>query len=78
VTVRLFAMFRDLVGASEVHMEVPPEGLTVRELWASLESAHPALAQRAPSPAINAAFVRGDALVRPGDEVAFLPPVSGG
>jgi MoaE-MoaD fusion protein len=57
-----------------------PEGATVGTVWRVIASEFPAVAQyeRAVSGAVNAEYSRMDARVADGDEVAFLPPVSGG
>ena len=79
VTVRLFARLRDLAGSGELVREVP-DPATVRTVWTSLVSDMPGLAdyERAMSVAVNADYARMTAPVKDGDEVAFLPPVSGG
>jgi len=79
VTIRLFATLRDLAGAGELTREAPPEA-TVGAVWASLVREFPALAPYASSvsAAVNADYARMGSRVRDGDEVAFLPPVSGG
>jgi len=79
VTVRLFARLRELAGGDEFALEVP-EGATVEDVWERLSAAHPALAahRRSVSAAVNAEFARMHTQVGAGDEVAFLPPVSGG
>jgi len=79
VTVRLFARVRDLVGRGEVVREVAP-GATVQDVWRDLIAEYPALEPytSSVSGARNLEYVRMDAPVADGDEVAFLPPVSGG
>jgi molybdopterin converting factor subunit 1 len=79
VTVRLFARLRDLVGAGDLQREVP-DGSTVATVWQSLLRDHAAIApyERSMSCAVNADFARMTTPVNDGDEVAFLPPVSGG
>ncbi|OFW13324.1 MAG: molybdopterin converting factor subunit 1 [Acidobacteria bacterium RIFCSPLOWO2_12_FULL_67_14] len=79
VTVRLFARLRDLAGTGELVRDVP-EPATVRTVWASLAADIPGLAQyeQTMSVAVNAEYARMAAAVHDGDEVAFLPPVSGG
>ena len=79
VTVRLFARLRDIVGAGELQREVPP-GATVRAVWQNLAAEFPELGSYATSisTAVNAEYARMDAVLHEGDEVAFLPPVSGG
>ncbi len=79
INVRLFARLRDIVGAGEIARQVP-DGATVRTVWDELTGEFPALRayQETISAAVNAEYSRMDAAVGDGDEVAFLPPVSGG
>ena len=79
VTVRLFARLRDLAGSGELVRDV--EGpATVHTVWKVLVAEMPALGdyERTMSVAVNADYSRMSASLREGDEVAFLPPVSGG
>jgi molybdopterin synthase catalytic subunit len=72
----LFARLRELAGTDAAEAS----GATVREAWESLRARFPGLP--ADPGAIRAArnqdFVDWDAALAPGDEVAFIPPVSGG
>jgi molybdopterin converting factor subunit 1 len=79
VIVRLFARLRDLAGAGELIREVPA-GATAREVWNDLVLEWPALGEyeKTMSVAVNAEYARMTAAVHDGDEIAFLPPVSGG
>jgi len=79
VTVRLFARLRDIAGTPEMSREVKP-GATIGAVWRDLAVEFPALAayERSISAALNADYARMDAEVRDGDEIGFLPPVSGG
>jgi molybdopterin converting factor subunit 1 len=79
VTVRLFARLRELTGASELSQELP-EGAVARTAWESLVHDFPALAAYGPSIscAVNEEYARFTTPLKNGDEVAFLPPVSGG
>jgi molybdopterin converting factor subunit 1 len=79
VTVRLFARLRDITGAAEMARELP-SGATIRTVWKELAGEFPGLAEyeRSMSSALNADYSRMDAEVHDGDEIAFLPPVSGG
>lgn len=79
VTVRLFARLREIAGNGELAREVPP-GATVADVWKALAHQYPALAPYAASIscAVNAEYARMTTAVGEGDEVAFLPPVSGG
>jgi molybdopterin synthase catalytic subunit len=73
-----FAVLRDIVGKSETEWEVP-DGTRAADLWQRLRAQHAKLAA-APQPmtAVNETYVRPDAMLRDGDEVAFIPPVAGG
>jgi molybdopterin converting factor subunit 1 len=79
VNVRLFARLRDIAGASELARDVA-DGTTAGGVWRLLADEFPELAryERSISTAVNADYARMDQVVRDGDEVAFLPPVSGG
>jgi molybdopterin converting factor small subunit len=75
----LFARLRDLAGAGELEREIAGPA-TVETIWQAMAAEHPALApyRTSVSASINAEYAGFDASVRDGDEVAFLPPVSGG
>lgn len=79
VTVRLFARLKELAGADTMIVDVP-EPATVATVWEAAAAAAPALIpfERALSCAVNASFSRMSQRVTEGDDVAFLPPVSGG
>lgn len=77
IKVRLFAAYREAVDAGELEIAHEP-GLTVGALWARLSDEHPGLARWKASAAVNASWARQDTVLVDGDEVAFLPPVSGG
>jgi molybdopterin converting factor subunit 1 len=80
VTIRLFARLRDLVGTGELTRDLPGDRATVDEVWRSLVREFPAAAayEKSMSCAVNADYSRLTTPVADGDEVAFLPPVSGG
>ncbi len=79
VTVRLFARLREIAGAAEIDRDVAP-GATIGSVWRQLAGEFPALGpyERSISTALNADYARMDTELHDGDEVAFLPPVSGG
>ena len=79
VTIRLFARLRVLAGSGELVRDVDAPA-TVGSVWQSLVSENPALRdyERTMSVAVNADYAKMSATVNDGDEVAFLPPVSGG
>jgi len=79
VNVRLFARLRDISGAGELTRDVE-DNATIGSVWRRLVDEFPGLAEyeRSISTAVNADYARMDQAVHDGDEVAFLPPVSGG
>lgn len=79
VRVRLFARLRDVAGSGELVREVGAPA-TAGEVWQGLVREFPALAEygQTLSVAVNADYARMHAELADGDEVAFLPPVSGG
>ena len=79
ITTRFFALHRDVVGVPELELEVD-EGTTAGEVWARLGEQYPRLipATRSLMFAINQAYADPATELHDGDEVAFIPPVSGG
>lgn len=74
--IRLFAQLRERAGASELSLELP-EGACVRDALAAPTVA--ALADGLPLVmAINREYADADAPLSVGDELALIPPVSGG
>jgi molybdopterin synthase catalytic subunit len=74
VTVRLFAMLRERAGASEVTLELP-DGARVSDALAELRD----IAEGLPLVmAVNREYAAEDHVLDPGDELALVPPVSGG
>jgi molybdopterin synthase catalytic subunit len=79
VTVRLFGALREQVGAKELCVELP-SGARLGELRAQLALEHACLERFGPRlrASRNLEFASDEAVLADGDEVAFLPPVSGG
>lgn len=82
VTVRVFARLRELAGHSD-WPETLDEAATpasVASVWGAVVRRYPELLpfEKTISCAVNADFARMSTNVKDGDEVAFLPPVSGG
>jgi MoaE-MoaD fusion protein len=74
VTVRLFAMLRERAGAGSVTLELP-DGARVRDALDSLgELAHDLPLVMA----VNREYASEEQVLDPGDELALIPPVSGG
>lgn len=79
VRLRVFAMLRERLGASNVSLALP-EGSTVSDLLKAVERRYPRLLKGV-SPlliAVNAEYVEGSFPLSDRDEVALVPPVSGG
>lgn len=79
VKIKFFGAAADLTGTREVEMSVR-EGATLRDLWTDLADQHPEIVPMKDSLAyaINDEYARWTDTVEPGDEIAVLPPVSGG
>jgi molybdopterin synthase sulfur carrier subunit len=79
VKVKLFAIYQEAYGVSELVLEFPPH-TTVAAVGDRLISEHPELAQWLSITrfGINFSFVEPDTLLQDGDEVVLIPPVSGG
>lgn len=79
VKVLFFGAAADLAGTRKA--EVPVNGgATLSDLWTLLEDRHPGLSpmRNTLAFAVNGEYARMEDPVSPGDEVAVLPPVSGG
>src|SRR5688500_18319515 len=74
VRVRLFAMLRERAGADEIELELP-EGARVADALARLEDLAGGLSLVM---AVNREYAAADAPLAAGDELALIPPVSGG
>lgn len=79
VRIRLFAIQRELAGARELTVELV-EPATIADAWTALVALHPVLAPGATSVrfARNGSYAPPAELLADGDEVAMIPPVSGG
>jgi MoaE-MoaD fusion protein len=79
VRVRLFAIQRELAGTREHPVELA-DGATVEDAWRALVAAFPALAPGRASVrfARNGDYADAATRLADGDEVAMIPPVSGG
>jgi len=76
--VLFFAHLKDITRCAE--MSLAADGLDVDGLWRELVAAHPGLAPFRGSVRLarNSEYVGADARFAAGDEVALIPPVSGG
>lgn len=81
ITVRFFAMLKNKIGKEVI--EIPfREGITLRELQDDIAKEFPEISEYLSGKrvlvSVNQEFASTDAVIKDGDEVAFLPPFSGG
>jgi molybdopterin synthase catalytic subunit len=79
VRVLFFALLRERVKCSEAEWTLAP-GATVADLWDAVAAAHPQVGPLAGSVsfAVNQEYADRGQVLADGDEVALIPPVSGG
>lgn len=79
ITVKLFAAYQEAYGVPELQLHLP-SGITVIELRDRLISEHPELAEwrEVTRYGVNLKFAEPHTVLQDGDEVVFIPPVSGG
>ena len=77
IKVKYFASLRETLGRSEDNLEIENGNITVSDLWEKLAGEQKNLPENILT-AINMEYVKPDAKVKDGDEVAFFPPVTGG
>lgn len=79
IDVRLFAGLHQMTGTRELCVEVA-DGATVEDLYAAVAAVHPQVAGllRTTACAVDEEYVPRSHVLRHGDRVALIPPVSGG
>jgi len=79
LTILLFAQLAESIGKRSIEIEVR-DGSTVSDLLAALEKKHPPIAalRGRLAVAIEECYATHDTIIRPGQTVALIPPVSGG
>jgi molybdopterin converting factor subunit 1 len=79
VRVRLFASLREVMGRDRIELELK-DGARVDDAWRQLASSHPELQARRQglAAAVNRSYATFESSLSDGDELAFIPPVSGG
>jgi molybdopterin converting factor subunit 1 len=79
IRIRLFASFREAVGGGTLTWDAP-EGASVADVVSALRAAYPRLGPTAEKAllAVNQEYVGGELRLHDGDELALIPPVSGG
>jgi molybdopterin synthase sulfur carrier subunit len=80
ITVKFFASLRDAVGTASVDVDAPDDldGLLAALAGTLAKEGYEAITERSVRIAVNQTLVEGNSRLAPGDEVAFLPPVTGG
>lgn len=79
VTIKLFAAYQEAYGVPELVREFPSE-TSVGKVLENIIAEHPELSQwrEITRFGVNLQFVEPDTVLQDGDEVVFIPPVSGG
>jgi molybdopterin converting factor subunit 1 len=79
IRARFFAIHRERLGTDRLDLDLA-DGATIDDLIALLGSGHPELVPllRHARFAVNREYLPATTVLRPGDEVAFIPPVAGG
>jgi molybdopterin converting factor subunit 1 len=77
--VLFFAQLKDVTGCDSVEI-APPTPLNAEQLWTELLKKFPKLAAHRPSVRLanNCEYAAPDAIFATDDEIALIPPVSGG
>jgi molybdopterin converting factor small subunit len=79
IHLKMFAILRERSGAAEAELQLP-EGADVSQAVAEAGRRFPAIAELLPRSAIalNLDYSQRQAILHDGDELALIPPVSGG
>ena len=78
INILAFGIAKEIVGSQLTTAELA-DGLRVQQLKNDLEEQYPKLKQLTSFMiAVNGVYATPDAVIKPGDEVALIPPVSGG
>lgn len=77
LTVKCFASAREALARDEFHMDIP-EGTTIEVVEREIRKLSSQLAEMPFMLALNMAYPEEGTFVKEGDELAIIPPVSGG
>ncbi len=77
VNVKFFAIFREMLGVKSEQKTIAA-GTTVEQLWKEYAARNSRTLNIRAAYAVNQKLVPPEYILRDGDEVGFLPPVSGG
>ena len=80
IRILLFAGLAEVAGSTAVTVDASERSLSVKDVRSILMEKYPAMSDLLSKSlaAVNQEYAEGDQLVSPSDEVAFIPPVSGG
>jgi len=79
IKVKFFASYKEAVGTDEIDLDLG-KGSDVSQLLAAVKKMHPAIGELIEPliVSVNKEYAEFDKVLKEGDEVALLPPVSGG
>jgi molybdopterin synthase sulfur carrier subunit len=78
LTIALFGIAREIVGQSQLDLTLPPD-TSVQQLLSQMQAQYPGLSQLSSlAVARNNEYAQGEDLLQERDEIALIPPVSGG
>lgn len=81
IRIVFFAQLRESLGVGEIQWplnKIETLASVISELQSQSDIWHGALSNQSLLMSINKEFAKPDSKVKPGDEVAFFPPVTGG
>lgn len=77
ITVLAFGIAKDILGAQSIQLQT--DGATIGDIKAILEEQYPELKELASYMiAVNDEYAHANTVIHAGDEIAIIPPVSGG
>lgn len=76
INILLFAHLQEMVGESKLTVEL--SDVTVAHLKDWMEEQYPQLSLQQIMTAVNEEFATDTTIVKSGDTIAFIPPISGG
>jgi molybdopterin synthase sulfur carrier subunit len=78
IKILVFGVAKDIVGGTDTEASIRAD-MTVAALRIQLEGRHPRLKQLSTyMVAVNNEYATNDTIIHEGDEIAIIPPVSGG
>jgi len=78
VNVLLFGRLTSIAGGKELSVRLEKDSCSVKEMMVSLFGVHPKLREETFRVVVNQSISHDDDMIEESDEVALLPPISGG